>query len=76
MFEMGEDGIYWYEMNVSELIDKLRRVPQDAKVIVEGCDCEGDCDGVVVAPAAWNKNEVLLAREDGYRREQWERPDP
>lgn len=44
-------------MKVSELIEKLQRAPQDAEIITEGCDCDGDVGFVVV-----QDDRVLLAR--------------
>lgn len=29
-------------LKVSELIERLRKMPQDAEVMTEGCDCIGD----------------------------------
>lgn len=35
-----------YFLTVKELIEKLNAMPQDAVVITEGCDCNGQADGV------------------------------
>jgi hypothetical protein len=49
-------------MKVSELIEKLQQVRQDAEVWTEGCDCDGDCAFVVVQ----DDGDILLARSDAY----------
>lgn len=54
-------------MKVSELVEKLSRVPQDAELVSEGCDCEGDVAHVIVRDG----NEVVLARSNSY----WSRGD-
>lgn len=41
-------------IKVSSLIDKLKNMPQDKKVIIEGCDCFG--------PAC----DVEYSKEDDY----------
>lgn len=46
-------------MTVSELIEKLRKMPSDSIVSIEGCDgCEGDA-GVVEGR---NDNTILITR--------------
>jgi len=48
-------------LNVSELIDLLKKQPQNALVYHEGCDCIGSADGV-----EYNKsdNTVMITRSN------------
>lgn len=56
-------------MNVAQLIELLKRAPQDAKVITEGCDCIGECDGIEVD----KDGDLMLTRPDGVDSEGRER---
>lgn len=47
-------------LKVGELIEKLRALPQEARVIVEGCDCNGPCTGAV--------EELHHDQESGHQR--------
>lgn len=39
------------QLTVRELIELLEAVEdKDMKVMVEGCDCIGDCDGLIIEP--------------------------
>lgn len=44
-------------MKVSELIERLKKMPPDAQVETEGCDCIGQVEGVRL-----DGNEVLITR--------------
>lgn len=57
-------------MTVSELIEKLQKAPQDAKLQGDGCDCYGDVARVFLT----SDGEVMLARSDGAFL-QYGRPD-
>jgi hypothetical protein len=35
------------QVTVAQLIEQLQKLPQDAKVETEGCDCYGPCSGAV-----------------------------
>lgn len=50
-------------MKVSELIEALKTMPQDAEIVTEGCDCYGDCARLKNKP---EEKTVLLCRSDGY----------
>lgn len=44
-------------VTVAQLIAELQAMPQDAPVVVEGCDCYGRCTGAEAQPAhrfEWN----------------------
>lgn len=55
-------------MKVSELIEQLKLMPQDAEVRVEGCDCDGEAVGAGIIPEwAFCAGDVVIARaEDMY----------
>jgi len=36
-------------VTVKELIEALQKMPQDAEIVTEGCDCYGDCAAVKYA---------------------------
>lgn len=61
-------------MKVSELVQILLRMPQDAEVTTEGCDCHGDIESVVLNA----KHGVLLARSDSmeHRNKDWAEGTP
>lgn len=42
-FEPKNDG--YDPITVAELIEQLQKLPPTARVLVEGCDCTGDCSG-------------------------------
>jgi hypothetical protein len=46
-------------LTVTELIERLRRMPQSAEVITEGCDCYGDAVDVEFDES---DNTVLIRR--------------
>jgi len=46
-------------LTVAELIEELKKAPQDAKVFTEGCDCYGDVGSVEIDK---NGKEVGLMR--------------
>lgn len=46
-------------IRVTDLIAILSKMPQDAFVLTEGCDCNGPCSG-----AELSGNQVLLRRDD------------
>ena len=54
-------------MKVKELIRKLKKMPQDAEVVTEGCDCVGDTAEVVMY-RDWhsdsNSTDVIITRSD------------
>ena len=54
-------------MTVKELISELQKHPDDAKVIIEGCDCYGDANGVEKFDSPIYKSPpeggVLITRE-------------
>ncbi len=50
-------------LTVSELIELLKQLPQDTEVWLEGCDCWGAANGVVVCKD--RDNVVLITRNDG-----------
>lgn len=55
-------------MTVADLIEALRLMPQDAIVVTEGCDCDGDV-GVVLGPDPERKTSslnVMIGRTDGF----------
>jgi len=49
------------QLTVKELIELLQKMPQDALVWHEGCDCFGKADGVVYRES---RNSVLITRLD------------
>lgn len=49
-------------ITILELFAKLRALPLDTHVALEGCDCIGECFGVDYAA---EEGYVLLTREDG-----------
>lgn len=50
-------------MTVIELIKKLSKMPQTAKVWTEGCDCYGEVKDVIVQIEEKNKQqEILITR--------------
>lgn len=53
-------------LTVRQLITLLHAQPQDALVVLEGCDCTGDCVGLTAKYG--EKNHVLLRRSDGTMR--------
>jgi len=52
MSEMEKKSLYKVEnqLTVSELIKKLKNMPQDMFVCIEGCDCEGFAINVSIQP--------------------------
>jgi hypothetical protein len=46
------------QITVAELIALLQRVPLDAKVSAEGCDCDGEAVGISIG------NGVVIIRRD------------
>lgn len=48
-------------MKVKELIKLLEAEDQEAVIITEGCDCEGDVGSI---ESRVDKNEVVLCREE------------
>ena len=59
-------------MIVSELIEILSKLPQDAFVETEGCDCNGPCGGAHVD----GYGGVLLERDSSIERPQPPGPQP
>lgn len=53
-------------IRVSDLIAALQKLPQDAFVFTEGCDCYGPCSGVTF-PTDQAPHTVILKRDDGRR---------
>jgi hypothetical protein len=53
---MSEEKI----LTVAELIAELQKMPPDAKVWHEGCDCYGQADGVKLDP----DGTVLITRSN------------
>lgn len=53
-------------MKVSELIEALKKAPQDAEVTTEGCDCFGDVGKAVIwdEPGAKGSVGVMLCRSN------------
>jgi hypothetical protein len=47
-------------LTVSELIELLRSMPQDAEVWHQGCDCQGTADGVKLQ----DDGTVLITRSN------------
>lgn len=58
---MQKDKFGYDTITVKELIDELKKMPPDALVYHEGCDCDGNADGV------WfneEDNTVLITRSN------------
>jgi hypothetical protein len=49
------------EMTVKELIAELEKMPPDAEVLTEGCDCLGDAKAVTL----WRDGTVRIERTEG-----------
>lgn len=50
-------------MRVSELVEALKDVPQDAEVMLEGCDCVHPWDGRVEVEESLLRPSVYLGVE-------------
>jgi hypothetical protein len=48
-------------VTVRQLIEQLQKFPEDAAVLVEGCDCIGPCSGATL-PAPAEAKMVLITR--------------
>lgn len=49
-------------MKVKELIEELKKFPDDYEVITEGCDCFGEVDKLEEFEEYGGKLEVILRR--------------
>jgi len=49
-------------MTVKELIEKLKECNENAKVVVEGCDCTADATGIYKEV---DLNVIYITRENG-----------
>lgn len=57
-------------ITVKQLIQKLKKLPQDLLVLADGCDCWGHADDakVVKAGGGWGDvDTVLIVREENNR---------
>jgi hypothetical protein len=51
-------------ITVGQLVELLKSANQDAEVVLEGCDCTGDCVGLSTKAEAY-EGQVILRRADG-----------
>lgn len=51
-------------MTVSELIEELKKMPQDKKVIVAGCDCYDYATYLRIDAVLTNEEDVIIERGD------------
>lgn len=56
-------------VTVGALMDKLRGLPAGAPVLLEGCDCWGECGAALLQRERTGFEYVLLARTDGSYRD-------
>jgi hypothetical protein len=52
-------------MTAAQLIEILSRVPPDAEVETEGCDCTGDTAGIYVMDVGRGKKSAMICRSEG-----------
>jgi hypothetical protein len=50
------------QLTVAQLIEELKKFPQEALVEIDGCDCTGDATGV----DSWADGRVIILREFEY----------
>lgn len=53
--------IKYQQLRVKDLVEMLTHVPDNALVVLEGCDCNGPCDGLEYEH---QKGIVRLTRND------------